>query len=66
MCIRDRGGSVSELHTRIAHLGSGNFSSVITVAKGMENSVLDWLSETQMNLARIDAQRKEAEATNQR
>ncbi|MFZ1319446.1 MAG: diguanylate cyclase, partial [Candidatus Nitrotoga sp.] len=60
------GGSVSELHTRIAHLGSGNFSSVISVAKGMENSVLDWLSETQMNLARIDAQRKEAEATNQR
>lgn len=60
------GGSVSELHTRIAHLGSGNFSSVISVAKGMENSVLDWLSETQMNLARIDSQRKEAEAKNQR
>lgn len=60
------GGSVSELHTRIAHLGSGNFSSVISVAKGMENSVLDWLSETQMSLARIDAQRKEAEATNHR
>jgi len=60
------GGSVNELHTRIAHLGSGNFSSVISVAKGMENSVLDWLSETQMNLARIDAQRKEAEEKNQR
>lgn len=60
------GGSVNELHTRIAHLGSGNFSSVITVAKGMENSVLDWLSETQISLARIDAQRKEAEAKNQR
>ena len=60
------GGSVNELHTRIAHLGSGNFSSVISVAKGMENSVLDWLSETQMNLARIDTQRKEAEAKSQR
>jgi diguanylate cyclase (GGDEF)-like protein/PAS domain S-box-containing protein len=60
------GGSVNELHTRIAHLGSGNFSSPILVAKGMENSVLDWLSETQMSLARIDAQRKEAEAKNQR
>lgn len=60
------GGSVNELHTRIAHLGSGNFSSAISVAKGMENSVLDWLSETQISLARIDAQRKEAEAKNQR
>ncbi len=55
------GGSVNELYTRIAHLGSGNFSSAISVAKGMENSVLSWLSETQINLARIDAQRKEAE-----
>ncbi len=60
------GGSVNELHTRIAHLGSGNFSSAISVAKGMENSVLDWLSETQISLARIDAQRKEAEEKNQR
>jgi hypothetical protein len=33
------GGSVSELYRRIAHLGSGS-SSVIPVAKGMENSVL--------------------------
>ncbi|MEO6422136.1 MAG: diguanylate cyclase, partial [Candidatus Nitrotoga sp.] len=60
------GASVNELHTRIAHLCSGNFSSVISVAKGMENSVLDWLSETQISLARIDAQRKEAEEKNQR
>ena len=55
------GGSVDELYTRIAHLGSGNFSSVIAVGKGGENSVLGWLSETQVNLARIDAQRKQAE-----
>ena len=55
------GGSVNELYARIAHLGSGNFSSVISVAAGRENSVLGWLSETQINLARIDAQRKQAE-----
>jgi diguanylate cyclase (GGDEF)-like protein len=55
------GGTVNELHTRIAHLGSGNHSSVISVAEGMENSVLGWLSEMQINLARIDAQRKQAE-----
>jgi len=28
----------------------------------MENSVLGWLSETQMNLARMDTERKQAEA----
>jgi signal transduction histidine kinase len=55
------GGSVDELYARIAHLGGGNFSSVISVAPGMENSVLGWLSETQGNLARIDAQRKQAQ-----
>jgi signal transduction histidine kinase len=55
------GASVDELYARIARLGSGNFSSVISVAKGMENSVLGWLSETQTNLARIDGRRKLAE-----
>jgi diguanylate cyclase (GGDEF)-like protein len=55
------GGTIHELHTRIAHLGSGNFSSVIAVGKGMENSVLGWLSQTQINLAGIDAQREQAE-----
>lgn len=55
------GGTVNELHMRIAHLGSGNHSSVISVAEGMENSVLGWLSEMQINLARIDAERKQAE-----
>jgi diguanylate cyclase (GGDEF)-like protein/PAS domain S-box-containing protein len=60
------GGPVEELHARIAHLGSGNFSTAIAVGKGMENSVLGWLSETQINLARIDAQRRNAVVRNQR
>lgn len=60
------GSSVGELHGQITCFGSGDFSSAIPVAQGMENSVLGWLSETQINLARIDAQRKEAEAKNQR
>ncbi|MDO9399062.1 MAG: EAL domain-containing protein, partial [bacterium] len=51
---------------RITSLGRGDFSSAIPVARGMENSVLGRLSETQVNLARIDAQRKEAEARSQR
>jgi len=60
------GGSVTELHARIARIGSGDFSSAIPVTRDMENSVLGWLSETQINLARIDTQRKAAEAGNQR
>jgi len=60
------GSSVNELYRRIACLGSGDFSAIIPVAPGMENSVLGWLSATQINLARFDAQRNEAEAKNQR
>lgn len=60
------GGSVDEVHEYIAHLGGGNILSAIPVADGLENSVLGWLSQTQINLARIDAQKKQAEARNQR
>ena len=55
------GSSVDELHARIVRLGSGDFFSTIPVAKGMENSVLGWLSETQIELAQIEAERKAAE-----
>lgn len=60
------GSSVNELYTRIARLGSGDFSCAIPVAEGMENSILGWLSQTQINLARLDVQRKDAEARSQR
>ena len=60
------GSSINDLHMRIARLGSGDFSSAIPVAEGMENSILGWLSQTQINLARIDVQRKDAEARSQR
>ena len=60
------GGSVNELHRRILRLGSGDFHTPIPVADGMQNSVLGWLSETQINLSRINAQHKEAEARKQR
>lgn len=60
------GGPVNELHARIGCLGGGDFSSAIPIAAGMENSVLGWLSKTQINLARVDAQRMDFEAKNQR
>lgn len=55
------GCSVDELKRRITRLGSGDFSSPISVNENRKNSVLGWLSETQINLSRIDAQRKQAE-----
>jgi len=60
------GSSVNDLYARIMRLGSGDFLSSIPVAKGSQNSVSGWLSETQLKLARIDAQRTEAEARNSR
>jgi len=56
------GGPVNELHASIARIGSGDFSSPISLVKGKKDSVLGWLSETQINLARIDGERKDAEA----
>jgi signal transduction histidine kinase len=56
------GCSVDELQERIARLGSGDFSSPVPVPRHMENSVLAWVSETQISLARINAERKQAEA----
>lgn len=56
------GCSLDELQKRIAHLGSGDMSSPIPVPRSKEGSVLAWLSETQINLARLDAERKQAEA----
>ncbi|MBU1214695.1 MAG: two-component sensor histidine kinase [Gammaproteobacteria bacterium] len=56
------GCSVDELQGRIARLGSGDVSTPIPIPAGMEDSVLAWLSETQINLARLDAESKQAEA----
>jgi diguanylate cyclase (GGDEF)-like protein/PAS domain S-box-containing protein len=56
------GCPVDELYARIAELGSGDFAAPVPVAKGMEDSVLGWLSETQINLARLDAQRSQRTA----
>lgn len=60
------GASVDDLHGHIVRLGSGDFSEPMPVGKGLENSVMAWLSETRLNLARLDADHREAEAKNQR
>ncbi len=60
------GCSVNELQARIARLGNGNFSFDSSTSEIKNDSVLGWLSKTRVNLARIEAQRKRAEARNQR
>lgn len=60
------GGAVDSLHAHIVRLGCGNFTVAIPVAKGLENSVMAWLAETQNQLAILDSERKVAEAKNQR
>ena len=55
------GCSVDDLQGYIARLGSGDFTASIPVPRGMEKSVLGWLSTTQTDLARIDADRKQSE-----
>lgn len=56
------GCSVDELQKRIMRLGSGDLTTPIAVSPGRQHSVLAWLAETQASLARIDSERREAEA----
>ena len=56
------GGTLNDVYSGIARLGRGDFSSVIPVTKGMEDSILGRVVETQVELARLDAERKRAEA----
>ncbi|HCI53540.1 MAG TPA: hypothetical protein DE312_09555 [Gallionella sp.] len=51
------GTTVDKLYARIEILGRGDFLTSIPVSKGMEDTVLGRLSETQRKLAQIDAER---------
>ncbi|BBL57616.1 sensor domain-containing phosphodiesterase [Methylomonas koyamae] len=56
------GASPEQVHQQIAELGRGDFSQPVAVPANLHNSVMGWLSETQRQLARIDADRRSAEA----
>ncbi len=55
------GTSMQGLHAHIRRLGNSDFQSIIPVNKGMEGSVIGWLSDTQLRLAKQERDRKEAE-----
>ena len=57
------GGALDDVYEGLAQLGNGISVAAGHVIKGKEGSVLGWLSETQMKLARIEAERKKAEET---
>lgn len=60
------GTSVDSLHEHIARLGRGDIHTPIPVPDDKEESVIDWLSETQVNLAKMDAEEKAAKLHNER
>jgi len=60
------GSGLETLHTRMIKLGMGDFATPIPVPEGAEDSITGWLSETQQNLFKLDADRQEAEAAHQR
>ncbi len=49
------GSSAEVLHDHISRIGKGDFSIDIAVAKGLENSILGWLGETQSRLKQLIA-----------
>ncbi len=55
------GGSVDEIYGQITRIGSGDFSSTITVPNNKKNSIMGWLAETQRNLHRLSQERLQAE-----
>ena len=56
------GGSVDVVHSLIARIGSGDFSTPISVADAASQSVLGLLAQTQANLRNIDTERTRARA----
>ena len=56
------GGTVDEIHSHLIRIGTGDFSTGITVRLGMENSVLAGLSEMQIKLYVNELERMHAEA----
>ncbi|MGR8930073.1 MAG: bifunctional diguanylate cyclase/phosphodiesterase [Gammaproteobacteria bacterium] len=60
------GGSIDDLHEHIARLGRGDFTALIPLRKGLENSIMGWIAETQNKLAKLEEERKLADARNLR
>lgn len=60
------GASADEVHGHLVRIGSGDFSAKIPVSEGLENSVMGWLSQTQIKLAKINSEHQAAETRSHR
>lgn len=49
------GAPLNELQASIARVGSGDVKDPIPISRGMENSVMSWISETQQKLSKSRA-----------
>ncbi len=56
------GGSAEEIYTQMDRIGHGDFVTDVPVPKGLEDSVLGRLSETQKELLNLETERKRADA----
>lgn len=54
------GGEISSVQNEIARMGNADFTSVINVQTGQENSVLGWLAKMQSNLIKLTQEREQA------
>ena len=54
------GGDLDQLHNHITKIGQGDFSTPIAVADEQQTSVLGRLAQTQVNLERMDSERRQA------
>ncbi len=55
------GGSLDDVHERIVRLGQGDFSDSVVRRDMAQNSVLDWLGQTQRQLKDTEAARQVAD-----
>lgn len=49
------GASLSEVQSQITRIGSGDYKEPISIDKGMENSIIGWLSQTQQKISKARA-----------
>ena len=60
------GGPLDQVHAQITGIGQGKLSDAITVAPGMDNSVLGWLAQTQRQLTETEQARMASDAQRKR
>ena len=56
------GGPLDHVHAHITKIGQGDFSTTIVIPARLQTSVVVRLAQTQADLARMDGERRQAQA----